>query len=341
MALANWFAWMQNPDGSASEAFLQWIGNITPGGTNAPQNVQATSDRPDDVLVTWNPVGGATFYQVFRGVQADTATMTLLPAGSAVSGTTFTDTTAAAGTQYFYSVKASTSVGLSPFSGIAAGRRAVAPPGGGGGPSVVDVSTGLVTSITVPAGATKMKIEMFCKGGNGGGPGVQFSGGMQSAVGTGGGGASGAFWSIEDITVAAGQVMNLAAATNATANPRNDCFVTRVGDGQTARLTFAPNQVGGDAQWVGPGQPVFAGLAGQPATNTTVSNTFAGINEVFTPGNPGSAGSATSGAAAPGGAALVVDGRSAGAGAFGSSQLSGTGPVHIAGQNGRVVLHFT
>jgi hypothetical protein len=57
------------------------------------------------VDLAWQPVSGATGYTVYRGTMAASIT-TLLTASGGVAGTSFSDTTAANGTMYFYAVRA-------------------------------------------------------------------------------------------------------------------------------------------------------------------------------------------------------------------------------------------
>jgi hypothetical protein len=66
------------------------------GLTPAPGNNQ--------VALSWTPVSGATGYDVYRGTSSGGET--LLSAGTNISSSTFTDSTAVNGTQYFYYVTA-------------------------------------------------------------------------------------------------------------------------------------------------------------------------------------------------------------------------------------------
>jgi hypothetical protein len=62
----------------------------------------ALSSRVD---LAWQPSAGATAYAVYRGTSAASVTTRVSPAGG-VLGTTFSDTSAANGTTYFYAVRA-------------------------------------------------------------------------------------------------------------------------------------------------------------------------------------------------------------------------------------------
>jgi fibronectin type 3 domain-containing protein len=75
----------------------------TPVTPAAPTGLTATPGN-DQVKLTWNSVATASGYNVYRGTSSGTET--LLAAGTNVSGTSFTDTTAVNGTQYFYYVRA-------------------------------------------------------------------------------------------------------------------------------------------------------------------------------------------------------------------------------------------
>ncbi|MBC7221165.1 hypothetical protein H5T55_06855 [Candidatus Bipolaricaulota bacterium] len=70
----------------------------------APANVAATSTYPDKIVVTWDPVPGATYYQVHRDRNPDVG-FPIVPGGDYVTGTSFEDTTAAVGLRYWYRVR--------------------------------------------------------------------------------------------------------------------------------------------------------------------------------------------------------------------------------------------
>lgn len=75
----------------------QWI-NFTVTGLPAPTGFQATSTQSYSVALAWNAVSGATGYNVYRGGTKINASL--------LTGTSFTDSTAQAGTTYTYTVKA-------------------------------------------------------------------------------------------------------------------------------------------------------------------------------------------------------------------------------------------
>jgi autotransporter-associated beta strand protein len=67
---------------------------------SAPGGVAASGSLAS-VVVSWNPVGGATGYNVMRSLTSGTGFVTV---GTAVSGTSFTDTGLANNTTYYYTV---------------------------------------------------------------------------------------------------------------------------------------------------------------------------------------------------------------------------------------------
>lgn len=88
----------------------------------APTNVRASTTYGDKIVVTWDPVPGATYYQVYRE-QNPAQGFTIVPGGNNVVSTSFDDTTATAGTWYWYRVKACHATGCSALSQPASGRR--------------------------------------------------------------------------------------------------------------------------------------------------------------------------------------------------------------------------
>lgn len=75
------------------------------GRPPAPKNVQASTTHGDRIVVTWDPVPGATYYQVHRDRNPD-AGFPVIPGAEFVTGTSFEDTTASAGLRYWYKVRA-------------------------------------------------------------------------------------------------------------------------------------------------------------------------------------------------------------------------------------------
>ena len=90
-----------------------------------PAGVQATDGTlVNDIQITWNDVAGATSYQVWRNTVSDSTTATEIAIG--VTNLSYDDTSAIAGTAYYYwvvAVGASQTSGFSapPADGLAAG----------------------------------------------------------------------------------------------------------------------------------------------------------------------------------------------------------------------------
>ena len=103
----------------------------TTGFTLPPASPPASVTASDDSFTTkialgWDSVGGATSYDVYRSTTAGSSgTLQDSP-----TGTSFDDTTAIEGSDYFYSVIACNSVGCTDFSTQDAGRRAISAPTG-------------------------------------------------------------------------------------------------------------------------------------------------------------------------------------------------------------------
>jgi len=88
----------------------------------APTGVTASDGAfCDRVQVTWNAVSGATGYQIWRNTVNNSATATQIGTAAA---SPFDDTTAVAGTTYFYWVRATGACGTSAFSASDSGSRA-------------------------------------------------------------------------------------------------------------------------------------------------------------------------------------------------------------------------
>jgi len=89
----------------------------------APGGVAATQNLTDRVRVTWNASTGATSYEVWRGTSTSSGSASRI---GTVSGTSFDDTGAVAGTTYYYWLKAGNTAGWSGFSAMATGLRPIA-----------------------------------------------------------------------------------------------------------------------------------------------------------------------------------------------------------------------
>ena len=97
---------IQATDGSALAAPVTWSFTTAaePAGADAPVGLTALA-QDANVVLAWKSVAGATGYRVYRGTSAG-ATNTLV--SGTITGTNFTDSTAANGTAVFYAVKAVT-----------------------------------------------------------------------------------------------------------------------------------------------------------------------------------------------------------------------------------------
>ncbi len=74
------------------------------GRPPAPQNVQASTNFPDRIVVTWDPVPGATYYTVYRDRAPDGEFNTIVD--PEVRETEVEDTEAMVGLRYWYKVRA-------------------------------------------------------------------------------------------------------------------------------------------------------------------------------------------------------------------------------------------
>ncbi len=115
-------------------------GSLYPKLPSPPTGVSASDGTyAYKVRVTWNSVSGALDYTVHRATSAVGSKQTL----SSTSGTTYNDTSAVAGTTYYYFVTASNPGGTSGFSPPDTGSRAyIAPPSP---PTDVSASDGTYT----------------------------------------------------------------------------------------------------------------------------------------------------------------------------------------------------
>jgi len=146
---------------SASDTGYRASGTTPP---SAPTGVSASDGSfIDKVQVSWSASAGATYYQVFRHTSNNSSSATTLT-GSHPSSP-YDDTSAVAGTTYYYWVKACNSAGCSGFSSSDSGYRATevttpSPPTG------VSASDGTYTdkvqiSWTASAGATHYQVFRY------------------------------------------------------------------------------------------------------------------------------------------------------------------------------------
>ena len=126
---------------------------------DAPTGVSAADGTSDaGVDVTWNAVPAATSYSVWRSTSSSASSAFKLAGG--LTETAYTDTSAVAGTTYFYWVRATNAGGTSAFSLSDSGYRAVAAPAAPTGVSATDglSSTEIVVSWQAVAAAASYSV---------------------------------------------------------------------------------------------------------------------------------------------------------------------------------------
>jgi beta-galactosidase len=113
IALAKSFTTAASSAGNITIAFKSVVNNSMINGIELYSNSATAPPAPtgltpapgnNQVALSWTPVSGATGYDVYRGTSSGGET--LLSAGTNISSSTFTDSTAVNGTQYFYYVTA-------------------------------------------------------------------------------------------------------------------------------------------------------------------------------------------------------------------------------------------
>ena len=130
----------QNPETSGSNS----SGSSKNGAPSTPTGLIATNATVTSLTITWNPVSGATSYQLFRTNSYSGPFTDLIYSGT---GTTFTDTGLTSGNTYFYEIEATDSSGSSSLSTPASGTTiAVTPPST---PSNLSVGGFAATSLTI------------------------------------------------------------------------------------------------------------------------------------------------------------------------------------------------
>ena len=119
-------AWNDNCDNHTERCG----GNSGYRATPTPTGLTATDGtRTSDVLLTWNAVEGATHYRVYRGTISSPTMATAV--GSWQTSTSYADTTAGPGVDYFYWVRAATTSSggfASEYGTFNTGWRAILPP---------------------------------------------------------------------------------------------------------------------------------------------------------------------------------------------------------------------
>ena len=120
-------AWNGNSGPTAANGGTYWTftTQAAPQPPFTPTGVSATDGTYSDrVRLSWNAATGATYYQVYRNTSNSSTGAALL---ASPSGSPYDDTSATAGTTYWYFVKACNIAGCSGFSTPDSGYRAVVP----------------------------------------------------------------------------------------------------------------------------------------------------------------------------------------------------------------------
>jgi len=343
LALTQWDAWINfavNDDGTVTQGFLDWVGTstgTTSGTLGAPTGLIATSNRTDDVTVSWASVSGAAYYNVYRGDTSDTNAMTLLAANQ--TGTSYADTSAVIGTSYWYAVRAYSSSQISAMSTAVTGVRAAT--SGGGTPSDQDYDFGAAATVyefTVATGYHFMEVKAFGAGGSGAkrtkGPDYQPVLSTGDDIGDGGGGGSGSYNHVTRIPVNAGDKFYLRVGVSATSSAVNT-YVYKGSEGSATYVSAPGGGTGAEGFGYSPGAGGTAGILG--------ANTFGGgsVNEADREaGHAGSPGASSWGTNATGGAALTKSGLTYGGGGHGS-YLENYPAASLLGEGGFVRLTLT
>jgi len=113
--------------GTTYSLFLPLITKASTTPPPAPTGISASDGTfTDRVQVSWSASTGATYYQVFRHTSNDSSSAISL--SSSHPSSPYDDTSAVAGTTYYYWIKACNSGGCSSYSASDSGYRQVTPP---------------------------------------------------------------------------------------------------------------------------------------------------------------------------------------------------------------------
>ncbi len=158
----------------AGTVYYYWVKSTNPGGTSdfstsddgyrkpsapsAPAGVSASDGLSTTVIViSWNAVNSAASYSVWRSTSSSSSSATQI--ASALTATTYSDTTAASGVTYYYWVRATNAGGTSAFSSPDVGYLAVIV-----GPESVAASDGTMANyvkVSWSASANAVKYEVW------------------------------------------------------------------------------------------------------------------------------------------------------------------------------------
>ena len=119
-----WVIGATDVEGEAGASNDGWRALVT------PEAVAATDgDSTSHVRITWGVSPDATAYEIWRGLSADPASMTVLKSLASPQEMAWEDTSAIAGTNYWYAIRAGGTGGWSEFGVADPGFKALVPPG--------------------------------------------------------------------------------------------------------------------------------------------------------------------------------------------------------------------
>lgn len=316
--VSQWATYQMKADGSLTDEFVDDLG-VSAAGLSAPSSVVATEDRADDVTISWTGVAGATTYAVYRGSSPDTTQMGD-PIATGLSASPYVDSSAVAGTVYWYSVQARSNRGLSALSAADEGKRTTT--SGSGGSTVDDDITNITATsryktVTVPAGVDRLTLRVWGAGGAGGYYKADWAP-LGSGPGQGGGGASGSFVRVDDIEVSPGDKWYVVIGLRSS------------NDGQT--FVFKDSLGSDNYVYATPGNDGALNSGTATAAGGSVASSYGGVEgtiagaTVNTDGSVGSrvgnAGTASGSGDGSGGAAVSRAGFASGGGGDGVRNLS-------------------
>ncbi len=303
-----WYSWAYKSDGTPSDEFKDSIG-VTVGQLTAPTGVTAGDGTFEDkVVVNWNTVSGATYYEIWRAASNDSTAATKIGTSETPS---YTDESVTADTTYWFFVKAKNATDEGGFS---VGDSGFADSTGSGGTG----SSGAITLFsndtwTVPSGVTSVQAEVWGASGGGGGSNCNWCS-AGSAYYSGGGGGSGEYLKVTDIAVSTGQVLTVAGGVGGSKG--NNTNSGSAGQDTVLRRSGTDLVIAHGGQGGGLGNYSQTGAGGSGGTGGTAPG---GTIDTQTPGNAGASG--TRAYPVPGG------------GTGGAAIASGPGPGGNGGSN--------
>lgn len=195
--------WMLDSNGNLTDEFKAEAG-ISTGTLDAPTGVTASkSTDENDITVSWSAVSGATKYDIYRSTVDDSGTSNLLIGER--TDTSYVDTPPSQDTQYFYWVKAKSDTAVSSFSTSDWGMASATAEATG---TKSFTSPGDVEWDFTGQNTTTATIKIWGAGGSGGN---WFQGTYPVGVFPfgGGGGGSGEYREITNVTIDAGETLKI------------------------------------------------------------------------------------------------------------------------------------